>query len=183
MLLGGDEFLRTQRGNNNAYCQDNEISWLDWSLAGKNEDMLNFVRRLIAFRRSHPHFSRPSFFTGANIDRDALRDINWFDEHLGSPDWNNPDKRSMAFLIEGVELDEIEGGFEEDVLVFLNFLWETIKFEIPRCLPGLEFHLMLDTGLPPGHEFTDEATASPIPCEQGYTLGPRSLAVLTRKTQ
>ncbi|MFH0801663.1 MAG: glycogen debranching protein GlgX [bacterium] len=183
MLLGGDEFLRTQRGNNNAYCQDNKMSWFDWTLTVTNADMLDFVRRLIAFRKSHPHFARPRFFTGANIDRDALKDINWFDEHLKSPDWNNTDKRSLAFLIEGIELEDIDGGAEEDVLVLLNFQWEPLKFEIPRCLPGSEFHLMLDTGFPPGREFMDESPASPIPCDQGYTLGPRSLAVLTRKTQ
>jgi glycogen operon protein len=183
MLLGGDEFLRTQRGNNNAYCQDNEISWFDWSMAEKNADMINFVRRLITFRKSHPHFARPKFFSGANIDRDSLRDINWFDEHLNSPDWNDPEGRSLSFLIEGIELDEIDGGSEQDVLVLLNFHWEPAKFEIPRCRPGMEFHLLLDTGLPPGHEFADEAASSPIPCDQGYTLGSRSLAVLTRKTQ
>ena len=183
MLLGGDEFLRTQKGNNNAYCQDNETSWFDWNLIIKNADLVDFVRRLIAFRRSHPHFTRSRFFSGANIDRDALLDINWYDERLQSPDWKNRETRSLAFLIEGIELEDIEGGAEEDVLVFLNFQWEALKFEIPRCLPGLEFHLVLDTGLSPGREFPEEETSTPIPCDQGYTLTPRSLAVLTRKTQ
>ncbi|MDR2133946.1 MAG: glycogen debranching protein GlgX, partial [Treponema sp.] len=77
MILGGDEIARTQRGNNNAYCQDNEISWYDWSLLEKNKNLFRFAREMIAFRRRHPGFMRPEFYTGRDGNYNAIPDISW----------------------------------------------------------------------------------------------------------
>ena len=84
MILGGDEFLRTQKGNNNAYCQDNEMSWLNWDEAKKNKDIVDFFRKAIAFRKTHSIFHRKRFFSGQDTNRNKIADIAWFDVNLNS---------------------------------------------------------------------------------------------------
>ena len=93
MLLGGDEFRRTQRGNNNAYCQDNEVSWFDWSLFEKHKEIQRFTRGMIAFRRAHPVLRKETFYTDA--------DIKWFAPNGGPPNWTDPRQKSFACLIPG----------------------------------------------------------------------------------
>ncbi len=91
MLLSGDEFRRTQRGNNNAYCQDNKTSWIDWTLGARHGELVRFVRRVFAFRREHPVLRREAFYDD--------RDIQWFNPHGGSPDWLDPGQKRLACLI------------------------------------------------------------------------------------
>ncbi|MDR1466705.1 MAG: glycogen debranching protein GlgX, partial [Treponema sp.] len=100
MILGGDEFGRTQHGNNNAYCQDNEISWFDWRLLMKNKGVFRFVKEMIAFRLRHPGFMRPEFFTGANGKYNAPPDITWFDEKGQTPKWDEIEGY-LAFRLDG----------------------------------------------------------------------------------
>ena len=92
MLLFGDEIARTQQGNNNAYCQDNEISWLDWRLDRDNRDLLEFVRFLLKLRRDHPIFRRRQFFYGRHIRGSEVKDLAWFRPdgmEMTEEDWNN----------------------------------------------------------------------------------------------
>ena len=91
MLLGGDEFRRTQRGNNNAYCQDNETSWYDWSCLDKNREIFRFARGMIAFRRAHPILSKEQFYTDA--------EIHWFGSQGGLPNWTDPKEKRFGCLI------------------------------------------------------------------------------------
>src|SRR6478752_10391528 len=93
MLLGGDEFLRTQGGNNNAYCQDNAISWFDWSLAESNSDVVEFVRKAIAMTRRFPALQRRKFLLGTDLDADHIPDLSWFGPDGQAPDWSNPESR------------------------------------------------------------------------------------------
>ena len=96
MLLGGDEFRRTQRGNNNAYCQDNETSWYDWRYLQQHQDIFRFARDMMAMRRAHPVLARERFYTDA--------EISWFNPSREPPDWSDPHARQLACLIhEGVE--------------------------------------------------------------------------------
>ena len=88
MILSGDEVLRTQRGNNNAYCQDNQISWFDWSLVEKNTEMFRFVQSLIAFRRRQPNVRRGSFLTGKAVKPNQLPDVSWYGPDGKPIDWN-----------------------------------------------------------------------------------------------
>ncbi len=88
MILSGDEVLRTQRGNNNAYCQDNPISWFDWRLVEKNAEMLRFVQALIAFRRRQPNVRRGAFLTGKAAKPDQLPDVSWYGPDGKPIDWN-----------------------------------------------------------------------------------------------
>ena len=89
MILGGDEFARTQQGNNNAYCQDNEISWFDWTAAERNRDLMEFFRKAIAMTRRFPILQRRKFFLGKDLDDDGVPDLTWYSPDLGSPDWQD----------------------------------------------------------------------------------------------
>ena len=89
MLVAGDECRRTQRGNNNAYCQDNQVSWFDWSLVDQHADLVRFVQSLIAFRRSNPTLRRRNFLSGIPLRQGELPDVSWFDPAGDSIDWKN----------------------------------------------------------------------------------------------
>ncbi len=100
MILGGDEFGRSQQGNNNAYCQDNEVSWFDYGLTRDNRDLLEFTRKLIRFRLSHPAFLRPEFYTGTDTDFNRMPDITWFNESGDEVEWSTAGQ-TLALRIDG----------------------------------------------------------------------------------
>src|SRR5205807_5163531 len=104
MFVAGDEVRRTQRGNNNAYSQDNEISWFDWALVERNRDLFRLFSRMIGFRKSHPILHRPRFFTG-QVNARGLPDIAWHGCRLNSPGWFDPSSRILSFTM---------GGFTDD---------------------------------------------------------------------
>ena len=100
MITAGDEFLRTQQGNNNAYCQDNDISWIDWSLVEKNADMLAFCRRAIAFRKSHRSLQRKRFYQGRDTSGNSIPDIAWFGPDAQEPDWHDTNLRTLCYQLD-----------------------------------------------------------------------------------
>ena len=103
MVLAGDELGRTQGGNNNAYCQDNEISWLDWTLVGTRSDLTDLVRLLIAVRRDNPVFRRTAFLEGTTHPESRLKDVTWLREdghEMTEEDWRNPDRQTLAVLLD-----------------------------------------------------------------------------------
>ena len=110
MILGGDEFARTQQGNNNAYCQDNEISWFDWTAAERNQDLVEFFRKAIALTRRFPVLQRRKFFLGKDLDDDGVPDLTWYSPDLGSPAWQDPNARTLC-----VQLDASEDGSDVGV--------------------------------------------------------------------
>ncbi|HKZ18428.1 MAG TPA: glycogen debranching protein GlgX, partial [Geobacteraceae bacterium] len=114
MILAGDEALKTQKGNNNCYCQDNELSWFDWNLTGKNSDMLRFVTGMIAFRRRHPCLMRKHFLTGKKRRGAAFPDVAWHGIKLNEPLWNDPEARILAYML-GRQTNE-----EEDIHIIFN---------------------------------------------------------------
>jgi glycogen operon protein len=168
MLLFGDEVLRSQRGNNNGYCQNNELCWMDWGLLDRNREMLDFTRALIAFRRRHPGLSRERFLTGtADTDRE-LPDIRWHGAELERPAWEDPGARVLAFTLAGM------GNDEPPLHVMLNTGEEETEFALPE-LPGLGWRLAIDTDRAP-YVFD---TAEPSGTQRGrYGVAGRSLAVL-----
>ena len=119
MLLGGDEFRRTQNGNNNAYCQDNEVSWFNWALLEKNKALLRFVKHMIAFRLRHPAFQRPEFYTGKDGNYNAIPDITWFNYKGGNPDWN-AEGHSLAFRLDGSKADTWADRDDNDFFIMVN---------------------------------------------------------------
>jgi len=165
MLMGGDEFRRTQRGNNNAYCQDNETSWYDWSCLERHQDIYRFTRGMTAFRRAHPVLSEERFYTDA--------DIRWFDPRLGSPDWTDPGEKRLACLI-----DEGDGGA---LYLMFNAGAGAAAFRVPAASDGAHWHLAVDTGgesprdvFAPGEEPLFDSAR---PC----LLAARSASILLRR--
>ena len=169
MLLAGDEVLRTQRGNNNSYCQDNELSWFDWGLTEANSAMLRFVREMIAFRKRHPCLMRKRFLAGRPAAENHLPDIAWHGVELGKPLWNDPGAQILGFTLSG----EAEG--EEDVHVILNMSERSVAFTLPR-VDGRDWYLTVDTWLEPPGDICDPPRRKPVG-DTGYLVRPRSVAV------
>jgi glycogen operon protein len=151
MMLAGDEVRRTQRGNNNAYCQDNDLSWFDWGLADKNSGLLRYWKRIIEFRKRHQAVRKNAFFTGDVNDR-GVREIAWHGCRLNSPGWDDPDARVLAFTLAGFDGDA-------DIHVMMNMYWETLDFDIPPA-GGRTWFVAADTSqdcpndiADPGDEF------------------------------
>jgi glycogen operon protein len=151
MLLGGDEFGRTQQGNNNAYCQDDEISWFSWEHDEKQTQLREFTRRLIQLRKDHPVFRRPKFFQGRRIRGSEIKDVMWFNpggNEMSDEEWASPFVRCLGMLLSGDTADvmNFEGVpvRDETFLLLINSHYEPIQF----VLPGQEqlgWELMLDT--------------------------------------
>lgn len=171
MLLGGDEFLRTQCGNNNAYCQDNEISWVDWSLAEKNADMLRFAKLMIRFRREHPVLRRERFFnpTGGGIF--------WQGEGEGRPDWSE-DASWLAFLLEGTQANRPDGNHDDDIMVLMNASSDWRHFVVPDR--GRDWRKMVDTARPSPEDIFENVGQAPNlgRRQERFAVEPGSLVVL-----
>ena len=140
MLLSGDEMLRTQHGNNNAYCQDSDLSWIDWDLAQQNADVVRFFRLMIDLRKRHRSLTSSQYFTGEVRNDRGLPDIAWHGCNLNQPGWNDPGSGVLAFTLGG------EGG-EEDVHVMLNMEGQDLEFELPP-ITGRSWYRAVDTAQP-----------------------------------
>jgi isoamylase len=173
MLLGGDEWGRTQGGSNNAWCQDNEISWLDWDDA--DPELLAFSRQLIALRRAHPVFRRTKFFEGKG---EQLPDVWWMrpdGRRMTRRDWDNTESRAIGVFLNGEELKaETKDGEEvrdESFLLLFNAHFEDITFRLPARRFGAHWELVLATGRFEGDRLTPGADVA---------VETRSIAVLRR---
>jgi len=170
MLLAGDEVLRSQRGNNNAYCQDNELSWFDWRLVESNRQMLRFTRELIALRRRHPSLTRNRFFTGQRLPDRGIPDVAWWGPGLEAPSWEQGHVRFLACTIAGLTREE------EDLHLLLNMSENGIQARLPS-IPNRRWHVALDTNaLPPG-EVVPQRDQRVFEANS-YAVGPRSVVVL-----
>ncbi|MBN2157850.1 MAG: glycogen debranching protein GlgX [Spirochaetes bacterium] len=147
MLLAGDEFRRTQRGNNNAYCQDNEISWVDWRLIETNGDLLRFTREMIRFRKDHPVLRKSSFFTGEAGSGADHPDITWHGTRIGAPNWGEG-SHCIAALISGAYAELPEGRADKDLYLIFNASKSKLNFEIPPAPSGARWRIAVDTSKP-----------------------------------
>jgi glycogen operon protein len=170
MILAGDEVLKTQRGNNNAYCQDNALSWLDWSLLEKEKEMLRFTRGMIGLRRRHPALTRNRFLSGARKDGARFPDVSWHGIDLDRPPWDDPDARILAFTLGAA------GPGEEDLHVMLNMSEDFVNMEIPRLRVGKWFRAV-DTWLASPQDVLEPAD-QPAAGKTRYRAAPRSVVVL-----
>jgi len=176
MLLGGDEFGRTQRGNNNAYCQDNEISWFDWMLLEKNAELFNFTSALIAFRKRHRVFSRPEFYTGKGGTYNALPDVSWFNVDGEQLDWEEADF-AFSMRIDGESCDIENDRDDSDFFIMFNAGLNAVKFTIPENQHGKKWFRFLDTAIPPPYDITPRC-GNPIEVSGTYKLKSRSVVIL-----
>jgi isoamylase len=174
LLLGGDERGRTQQGNNNAYCQDNEITWFDWSSA--DAELLAFTRRLLALRKEHPVFRRRRYLAGAEAS-----ELGWFTP-AGTPmtaaDWADPSALSLAVYLDGSDgPDRAEDGtplLDDDFLALFNAWWEPLDFVIPATRAGLVWRAEMDS-----YDPAAPAVAPQHHAGDRLTVGPRSVVVLS----
>jgi glycogen operon protein len=177
MLLGGDEMGRTQRGNNNAYCQDNEISWYDWSLLENFSDLYRFTREMIAFRRRHPGFMRPEFYTGHGGSYNGIPDITWFDARGNPPDWEQIDA-CLAMRIDGSKADSQADRDDNDFFIMFNSGGNAASFTV--CEPPVDkvWMLAVDTGLSSPNDILPAGQEKPLFFPNVYFVKEKSLVIL-----
>jgi glycogen operon protein len=152
MILGGDEIGRTQRGNNNGYCQDNELSWFDWNLDGHAEALLAFTQRLTEFRQGHPVLRRRRWFQGLPIRRAGAADVEWFAEDgevMTDEHWRRGFAKSMAVFLNGEAIQTRgprgERLVDDSLLLLFNAHHETMEFTVPAARWGMEWTVVIDT--------------------------------------
>jgi isoamylase len=177
MLLGGDEMRRTQRGNNNPWCQNNEVSWYDWTLLDRHADIHRFCRELIAFRLRHPAFLRPEFYGGKDSSHNRMPDIAWLTDSAQPADWA-PERRSLAILIDGNKAETDADRDDNDILIMVNATEAAVRFTLPPIPPGKEgWHQAIDTALAPPHDIAAPGAEARLGTETRL-LEARSLVVL-----
>ena len=167
MLLGGDEFRRTQQGNNNAYCQDNETSWVDWTHLEQHREIFRFTRGMIAFRRAHSILTTEEFYTGAEIE--------WFGSQGGLPNWADPRCRTLACLIH-------ENGQDRLYLMFNAATRET-DFGLPTLPQGFRWHLAVDTSRLAPQDLFAAGEEALVDDSKTYHVEARSSAILVARKQ
>ncbi len=162
MILGGDEFRRTQGGNNNAYCQDNSTSWYDWDFLNKHQDIFRFTHEMIAFRKSHPAFSRETFYTG--------EDIQWFDSQGNAPDWFALQDKCLACRFKDPQ--------DQELFLILNPTNEEQKFKLPTARSGRNWRLMVDTSRPSPEDIHSAGKGKLIEAQDVFLADAHSSAIL-----
>ena len=170
MISAGDEVLRSQRGNNNAWCQDNELGWFDWSLLETNREMLEFTRGLIAFRKRHPCLMHTRFLTGEQREGHWFPDISWHGKRLNQPLWDDPDAQVLACTLGSLE------PWEESLHIILNMSDKSLQSPLPG-MPEHKWHRAIDTARPSPDDVIPVARQSP---QHGYAcrVRPHSVVVL-----
>lgn len=169
MLLSGDELGKSQKGNNNVYCMDNELSWFDWSLTSENEDLLRFAQKMIKFRKDNESLRRDEFF-GDSTNFRGMPLILWHGCKLNSPGWDDPDAKVLAFTI--ASLDENQ----PDIHVMMNMHYEALDFELPQ-IEQSSWYRFSDTSLECPDDVADYSKMVKI--ESGsYVVNEYSIVVL-----
>jgi len=180
MILGGDEFARTQNGNNNAYCQDNEISWYDWSLLDKNAGLYRFVKEIIAFRLRHPGFMRPEFYTGRGGAYKAIPDISWFDEKGITPDWDKIGSH-LALRVDGSKAETLADRDDNDFYIMFNSNIELQSYIIADPPSRKEWYRVVDTGLSSPNDILLPGNEERLSSQRAYKVKARSIVILISK--
>ncbi|HTF96414.1 MAG TPA: glycogen debranching protein GlgX [Cellvibrio sp.] len=178
MILAGDEFSNTRQGNNNAYCQDNEISWLDWNLSEKQNEILEFTKYLIQLRHSFPILRRVRFLVGHYNEEAQLKDVTWLapdGNEINEERWNNPDIACLGMMINGLSqptgLNKL--GADATLLLFLNAHLDSVEFTLPTVPFGSAWKGLVDTNL----EYSNDRTSEKFSFGQKYIVTNRSLVL------
>jgi isoamylase len=178
MLLAGDEFGHTQHGNNNAYCQDSPLAWLDWNLSAEQRTLLDFTREVMRLRKTEPVFRRRHFFQGRPIHGSEIKDLYWLKPdgtEMTDADWNGPHLRCICMVLPGNQIAETGERGEPIVgnsfAILLNAHYEPIPFQLGARRRVLNWRCILDTAASPTQSRTFEHLSS-------FPLQPRSMVVL-----
>ena len=176
MLVAGDEFRRTQKGNNNAYCQDNEISWLNWASQEKNTELIRFVRALIQFRKNQPTIRRRTFLTGVPNSKDGWADVSWYSALGTAVDWHSSELPIIC-LLAAPSPEEDPSGLGRDVLLMLNSSSAGCRFMIPAIARSRKWQMFMDTSLDSPQDIYPDLDGPQLPESGSYTLPQKSMAV------
>jgi isoamylase len=174
MILGGDEFLRSQNGNNNAWCQDNSTSWVDWSLKDRNAGFLRFVRNMIALRKAHPVLRRRTFFTGGAAG--GPPEILWHGVRPAHPDFSGH-SCALAFALDG-RCSDRQGITDCDIYVAMNSGYKPLDFRIPASPTGRPWRRVVDTALSSPEDFLEIDHRPRIPVSHTYCVHEHSMIIL-----
>jgi len=179
MMLSGDAIGHTQNGNNNAYCQDNELSWINWNVSEADQELLAFTQRMIALRKSHPVFQRRNFFQGRSIKGAGIKDIHWLmpdGREMTDDEWNNESARCLGVFLSGKLEEQAERGepvTDQDFLLLMNAHHEPIPFLLPAPPTGVGWVGLVDTS-----RQTSESPGRLYEPGSSYGLEARSLVLL-----
>jgi isoamylase len=179
MILFGDEAGRTQGGNNNTYCQDNELAWFDWNLLGTNREIFDYFRRIIAFRHAHPVLRSNAFFRNADYMGSDYADITWHGTRAWNADFSNA-SRCLAFMLCGEHAKE---GRENDDYIYtaMNMHWEMHGFQLPRLPENRRWHVFANTDVSPPFDICDPGAEAVLQNQEEILVGPRSVMILVGK--
>jgi isoamylase len=177
LILMGDEVGRTKQGNNNTYCHDNELNWLDWNLRQENEDLFRFFRACIAFRKAHPVLRHYHHLQQRDVVGSGYPDISWHGPEAWNPDWSSQ-ARTLAFMVCGRHTPD---GLERDdyIYVAMNMHWEDHRFELPQLPPRYRWHQFANTGQPHPDDIVLPGEERPLRNQRFLKLASRSVAILT----
>ena len=179
MLLMGDEIGRTKKGNNNTYCHDNELNWLDWNLLQQNSDLFRFVKNCIAWRKAHPVLRNRQHFQNRDYVDSGYADITWHGTQAWQANWSN-DVRTLAFMLCGKHA--LQGSIEDDyIYVAMNMHWESHWFAIPGLPLSMQWHVFVNTGCSSPGDCYEPATEPLLPNQSGILVGDRSVVILVGK--
>jgi glycogen operon protein len=179
MLLMGDEMAHTQGGNNNVYCHDTDLNWLNWNLLETNAEQFRFFKNCIAFRQAHPVLRSNAHFRNHDYVGSGYADITWHGTHAWNADWSGTN-RSLAFMLCG---KHAKGGTEVDnyVYVAMNMYWETLPFEIPGLRDGLKWHVFANTSAPAPEDIWEPGSEPLLEDQYRFLVGGRSVVILVGK--
>ncbi len=182
MLLAGDEFARTQNGNNNAYCQDSEIGWINWDIGEKGRSLIRFVQKLTALRHQYPILRRGRFLTGAYNEELGIKDVTWVNASGGEmrpEDWADANTQCFGMLMDGrAQPTGIRRrGEDATLLMVLNAYYDLVEFTLPETAGGSQWRLLIDTNLSEDAEFGRFATG------EAYGVTGRSLLLFALEAE
>ena len=175
MLMMGDELGRTQYGNNNAYCHDNELNWLDWAPWQADDELWRFVKHCIAFRQAHRMLRSRHYVSHDGEPMNGFAAISWHGCRAGRPDWSY-DSRSLAFLLRGQ--GSPADAADAFIYVAMNMYWEPLEFELPKLPVGIRWHAFANTGQAPPADICRPGEELLLLNQRELPLRERAVAIL-----
>lgn len=179
MILMGDEMGRTKYGNNNTYCHDNDLNWLNWNLVDKNPDIYYFARHIINFRRNHPVFRNRDHFRNTDYKGTGYPDISFHGTQAWNADWSSS-SRVLAIMLDG---GHAKNGHAKDdtVYIAINMHWEALPFELPQLPEDKSWYISVNTDMPSPYDFHELNNEPVMENQYSCILGPRSVVILLGK--
>jgi isoamylase len=179
MILMGDELGRSQNGNNNTYCHDTELNWMNWELLQSNAALFQFAKHCVHFRKAHPVLRNRWHFRNTDYVGCGYADITWHGTHAWSADWSGS-SRTLAFMLSGAHAKDgtVADNF---IYVAMNMHWEAQWFEIPGLPNDTQWHIFANTGANPSEASWEPGTEPVLDNQQGILLGDRSVVILVGK--